>query len=361
MPRFYCPAPLATGQSLELPAGRRAPCAGAAAAARRRPSRCSMARAASSRPWSNTWGAATCGCRWARTCRWSARPRAQVHLAVGMPANERMDWLVEKATELGAASIQPLVAERSVLKLDWRTRAEEAGALAGHRDRRLRAMRPQPGSGDPRGAWTWRAGWPCLRAQELRLVLSLSPAARPLAQAAAGAAPLLVLSGPEGGLTAHEEQAALAQGFQPAQPGRARAARGDRAARRAGGTYTGTDEPQPVAAGDLPGPVPHQQRHLHRHQRPGRAGAGTAGMDGDAAGDGLRDRRRTEHRHGRANAGALRPQGLVPAGLGGRAPLRLAVCVRGRRQAISGFFVSPPWWPATTTPTPACTVLRPPS
>ena len=38
-------------------------------------------------------------------------------------------------------------------------------------------------------------------------------------QAAAGVAPLLVLSGPEGGLTAHEEQAALAQGFQPASLG----------------------------------------------------------------------------------------------------------------------------------------------
>ncbi|NJM44231.1 MAG: 16S rRNA (uracil(1498)-N(3))-methyltransferase, partial [Brachymonas sp.] len=41
----------------------------------------------------------------------------QVHLAIGMPANERMDWLIEKATELGAASIQPLMTERSVLKL----------------------------------------------------------------------------------------------------------------------------------------------------------------------------------------------------------------------------------------------------
>ena len=30
-----------------------------------------------------------------------------------MPANERMDWLVEKAAELGAASIQPLIAERT--------------------------------------------------------------------------------------------------------------------------------------------------------------------------------------------------------------------------------------------------------
>ena len=34
-----------------------------------------------------------------------------------MPANDRMDWLIEKATELGAASIQPLMSERSVLRL----------------------------------------------------------------------------------------------------------------------------------------------------------------------------------------------------------------------------------------------------
>ncbi|MGB7422083.1 MAG: 16S rRNA (uracil(1498)-N(3))-methyltransferase, partial [Comamonas sp.] len=41
-----------------------------------------------------------------------------LHLIVGMPANERMDWLVEKATELGAASLQPVVTARSVLRLD---------------------------------------------------------------------------------------------------------------------------------------------------------------------------------------------------------------------------------------------------
>ena len=50
-------------------------------------------------------------------------------------------------------------------------------------------------------------------------MLSLSAAARPLTQAATGVAPLLVLSGPEGGLTAQEEQAALAQGFQPVSLG----------------------------------------------------------------------------------------------------------------------------------------------
>ena len=41
----------------------------------------------------------------------------RVHLAVGMPANERMDWLVEKATELGVHRITPLMTERSVIRL----------------------------------------------------------------------------------------------------------------------------------------------------------------------------------------------------------------------------------------------------
>ena len=42
-------------------------------------------------------------------------PTVRVHLAVGMPANERMDWLVEKATELGVHRITPLMTERSVV------------------------------------------------------------------------------------------------------------------------------------------------------------------------------------------------------------------------------------------------------
>lgn len=53
------------------------------------------------------------GTRHARECE----PARAVHLAVGMPANDRMDWLVEKATELGVASIQPLMTAHSVLRL----------------------------------------------------------------------------------------------------------------------------------------------------------------------------------------------------------------------------------------------------
>ena len=46
--------------------------------------------------------------------REAARP---VHLAVGLMAAERMDWLVEKATELGAASLTPVLTARSSLRL----------------------------------------------------------------------------------------------------------------------------------------------------------------------------------------------------------------------------------------------------
>lgn len=42
----------------------------------------------------------------------------RVTLAVGMPANDRMDALVEKACELGVYEVQPLVCARSVLRLE---------------------------------------------------------------------------------------------------------------------------------------------------------------------------------------------------------------------------------------------------
>lgn len=41
-----------------------------------------------------------------------------VTLLTGIPANERMDFLVEKATELGVDALYPLIFERSVIKLD---------------------------------------------------------------------------------------------------------------------------------------------------------------------------------------------------------------------------------------------------
>ena len=41
-----------------------------------------------------------------------------VHLAIGISRGERMDWIVQKATELGVSEITPLFSERTEVKLN---------------------------------------------------------------------------------------------------------------------------------------------------------------------------------------------------------------------------------------------------
>ena len=135
-----------------------------------------------------------------------------VTLALGMPANERMDALVEKACELGAARIQPLLTERSVLRLageraerkraHWQAIAQAACEQCG----RARVSEVAP-------ALTL-AEWLAHARTGLRLVLSLQLQAQPLAGLQVPHAGVITtLSGPEGGLTPAEEAAASAQGF----------------------------------------------------------------------------------------------------------------------------------------------------
>jgi len=140
-----------------------------------------------------------------------------VHLIVGMPANERMDWLVEKATELGAASIQPVVTARSVLRLD--------GERAARRQARWQAIAVAaceqcgrnrvPAVAAPQALNALLKALPPGR----RLVLSLRAGSSPVREAAAEARDVWVLHGPEGGLAPEEEAAALARGFAPAHLG----------------------------------------------------------------------------------------------------------------------------------------------
>ena len=160
-----------------------------------------------------------------------------VTLALGMPANERMDALVEKATELGVATIAPLVCERSVLRLageraerrsaHWQAIAVAACEQSG-RNRVPQVLPPQP-------LRDWLAGQPAslplsLPPDGLRLVLSLADGTQPLRQrlAAHGGGPVSLLSGPEGGLSPAELAAAAAAGHLPTTLG-ARVLRADTA------------------------------------------------------------------------------------------------------------------------------------
>lgn len=137
-----------------------------------------------------------------------------VHLAVGMPANDRMDWLVEKATELGVASIQPLQTAHGVLRLageraqkkqdHWQAVAVAACEQCGRN--RVPPVHPVRDF----GAWLEGLGED---APAARHVLGFGDAAQPLGRAAPAGGSALFLSGPEGGLNPQEEARARARGF----------------------------------------------------------------------------------------------------------------------------------------------------
>lgn len=146
-----------------------------------------------------------------------------VHLAVGMPANDRMDWLVEKATELGAASIRPLMTERSVLRL----KGERADKKQAHWQAIAIAASEQCGRNRvplvhaPQDVGQLIEDVAQTLPQAERLLLSLAAGARPWQpHAQPTATPVLLVNGPEGGLSAAEEDRLLRQGYQPVTLGR---------------------------------------------------------------------------------------------------------------------------------------------
>jgi 16S rRNA (uracil1498-N3)-methyltransferase len=149
----------------------------------------------------------------------------RITLALGMPANERMDTLVEKATELGVHAIQPLECERSVLRLSgeraqrkrehWQAVAVAASEQCG----RARVPQIEP----VRSLMQWLQGLHGLEAPEAagvapgRWLLSFGAQALPpgawLQKMKTPPTALQVLSGPEGGLSPSEQEAARAVGF----------------------------------------------------------------------------------------------------------------------------------------------------
>ena len=138
-----------------------------------------------------------------------------VSLALAMPANDRMDALVEKATELGVVAVQPLVTERSVLRLagergqrrqaHWQAIAVAACEQCG----RNRVPIVLPVQAYP----AWLAGLPAPRVDEARRLLGWREATPWSAALAPTVTAMTLLSGPEGGLTEIEEDLARARGF----------------------------------------------------------------------------------------------------------------------------------------------------
>lgn len=238
MPRFYCPIPLATDLLLDLPAG-----------AARHVQVLRLQPGDNITLFNGRHGVLNEANAWARlggefeaTITHMGRSdvqvrvgphgavereaSARVHLAVGMPANDRMDWLVEKATELGVTSIQPLMTERSVLRLSGE-RAEKK--VAHWQSVAVSACEQCGGNRVPlvHGVKTlaaWLQSLPAANADvgaDARCLLSLADGSVPLSLNGAKnpSQHTTFLSGPEGGLGAAEEAAALTRGFVPVSLG----------------------------------------------------------------------------------------------------------------------------------------------
>lgn len=141
-----------------------------------------------------------------------------VVLAVGMPANERMDALVEKATELGMAGLQPLITERSVLRLSGeraeRRQSHWAGIAASASEQSGRTRVPRIES--IAGLAGWLDALPPSVPTERRWVLQPGTAERPDAgwPDSGLVTRVTVLSGPEGGLSEAEVARACRAGFE---------------------------------------------------------------------------------------------------------------------------------------------------
>jgi 16S rRNA (uracil1498-N3)-methyltransferase len=165
-----------------------------------------------------------------------------VTLAQGIAGGDKMDWLIEKAVELGVQRVVPLATARSVVRLS----GERAQRRAEHWRAITRAACEQcgrnriPEIAEPTGFDAWMsiaaadapgaqgksksaeaaqfAGHPASSGIEAPIRLMLSPRAEgglELLPEQAPTAPVEILIGPEGGLSPEEETGALAAGYRP--------------------------------------------------------------------------------------------------------------------------------------------------
>ncbi len=141
--------------------------------------------------------------------------KTDVVLVQALAKGEKMDLIVQKATELGVTRIVPLTADRAVVRLDadrgrsraerWRRIAQEASRQCGRAD--------VPRIDEPRG---WDGVFALAREEDRRALL-LDPEERELrlGAAARGVSRLLLAVGPEGGFSGEEKAGAAHATFVP--------------------------------------------------------------------------------------------------------------------------------------------------
>jgi len=153
-----------------------------------------------------------------KTRREIAYPR--VTLGQGLPKSDKMDWISQKATELGVATIVPLITERTIVKIKdeekrvsrWQKICREAAMQSNRSDIPsvghiisfndfLRTTNSEPGT---LLLIPWEEG-----TEPIKSVLRGNP----------GVKDVIVLIGPEGGFSHGEADSAQGKGFHPVSLG----------------------------------------------------------------------------------------------------------------------------------------------
>lgn len=139
-------------------------------------------------------------------------------LAQALSSSEKFDWIVQKATELGVAAIQPVQAQRSVAKLTGERATKRSehwrGVILAACEQCGRNTLPQIAAPQDLGAWlaaqTDTPGSKFILLPEGATTLHAQPAPQ---------SDITLLIGPEGGFSEEEARQALAAGFVPIRIG----------------------------------------------------------------------------------------------------------------------------------------------
>ena len=155
--------------------------------------------------------------------RATLKTRCAITLAQAVPKGKNMDLVIQKAVELGASALIPLLSERTVVRLEgaadaarkqerWQSIAVEACKQCG--------QNWMPEVGLPRTMKEFLSNPPTA---DLLLIASLQPHSRPVKEVIASfekaqgtlPASVVILIGPEGDFTPEETAQALAVGVVP--------------------------------------------------------------------------------------------------------------------------------------------------